>query len=68
MVVQNEETDWQFSIHIWCKFYWVLKHANMLVDPVHITEAVELALKHVVEVTKDLVALDNSRDRRFTVP
>lgn len=38
--MQDDQIDLQFSSNIYCKFYWILKHSNMLVDPEAVSAAV----------------------------
>jgi len=44
---RDDQIDDQFSTNIWCKFYWILKHSNMVVDLPQITTAVNAALLHL---------------------
>lgn len=66
MSVQDDEIDEQFSINIWCKFYWILKHSNMVLNVDQIVEAVGVALANLQGIAQD-PDIFSSASHRFSV-
>ena len=65
--VQDNDIDFQFSSNIWCKFYWILKHSNMVVHPAHISAAVKTALRHMNGLKERPEPLDITLSQRFAI-
>lgn len=64
---QDDQIDFQFSSNIWCKFYWILKHSNMVVDPSDLTVAVGAAVKHIKALKDGVYPMDAGLSHRFTL-
>jgi hypothetical protein len=64
--LQDDQIDEQFSSNVWCKFYWILKHSNMLVDLPQITTAVNTALLHLKNLEANPDQLYDSLSSQYT--
>ena len=65
-VMQDDEIDEQFSINVWCKFYWILKHSNMHLNLEQITAAVDSAVLNLESIRRDPQSLAG-HSHRFSV-
>ncbi len=66
-LMQDDQIDEQFSINIWCKFYWILKHSNLVIDLPQLTTAVNSALLHLRSLQSEPEQFFDSPSRTYTV-